>query len=420
MSWRKPYSWLWIGIAPLIRCYLRRRGRRSPAYLQHWDERFAENLQPARLSPIWIHAVSVGETRAALPLVQALRRAWPDVPLLLTQMTPTGRATAQELYPDAEVRYLPYDTEDGIQRFLDAYQPIFGILMETEIWPNLIAGCQQRKISLFLANARLSEKSLKGYLRVVGLIRPALAALSGIAAQTPEDASRLVQLGAQAVRVCGNTKFDFTPPPDKLALGETFRQWVGGRQVLVCGSTREGEEALILAAWAKHLPDNTLLVLVPRHPERFDEVYAAALALGLDVQRRSENAAVAPGTRVWLGDSMGELFAYYALADLAFVGGSLLPLGGQNLIEPASLGVPVLFGPSMFNFAEASRQALACGAALQVADADELLATVAALLGDSEQCEAMQAAALAFTHAYQGASERIVEYIRAQSPGLSP
>ncbi|MGL6069897.1 lipid IV(A) 3-deoxy-D-manno-octulosonic acid transferase [Craterilacuibacter sp.] len=419
MSWRRAYSWLWIGLAPLIKRYLRRRGKQSPAYLEHWDERFAENLSVVQQAPIWIHAVSVGETRAALPLVQALRQTWPRVPLLLTQMTPTGRATALELYPDAEVRYLPYDSKEGIQRFLDTYQPRLGILMETEIWPNLIHGCYERSIPLFLANARLSEKSLKGYLRIAGLIRPALAQLRGIAAQTREDAQRLEQLGAQAVCVCGNTKFDFTPPDEKLALGAEFRLRIGARQVVVCGSTRDGEESLILEAWAKRKPDDTLLVIVPRHPERFDMVYASAQALGFRVQRRSEGDVVDQATQIWLGDSMGELFAYYALAELAFVGGSLLPLGGQNLIEPASIGVPVLFGPSMFNFAEASDQALACGAALQLVDADEFVSVATALLKNTSQRAAMRDAALAFTRTHQGASQRIINYIRQQTPGLS-
>lgn len=413
MSWRALYSALWPLLTPWIKRYLRRRAKQAPAYLEHWDERFGQAIRPGCAAPIWIHAVSVGETRAALPLVQALRARWPDAPLLMTQMTPTGRATAQSLYPDAEVRYLPYDRQAGVDAFLNAYQPRFGILMETELWPNLIHGCAERGIALFLANARLSAKSFAGYRKIGGLIRPALGALRGVAAQSDPDAARLRALGAREVVVCGNTKFDCTPPPAQRALGQTFRARVGGRPVLVCGSTREGEERLLLEAWRLQDSD-ALLVIVPRHPERFDAVATLATQLGLATQRRSDQQAVAPATRVWVGDSMGELFAYYALADVAFVGGSLVPLGGQNLIEPASLGVPVLFGPSMFNFAQASELALEAGAARQVADAPVLVAEALALLNDAERRQQMQAAALAFTRAHQGACERIVAYVDAR------
>ncbi|NDV14175.1 lipid IV(A) 3-deoxy-D-manno-octulosonic acid transferase [Crenobacter caeni] len=412
--WRSPYSALWRLLSPLAKAYLRRRGKRSPAYLEHWDERFSTRTEARQQNALWIHAVSVGETRAALPLVAELRRRWPQLPLLLTQMTPTGRATALELYPDAEVRYLPYDSREAVQRFLDAYRPRVGILMETEIWPNLIHGCAERDIPLFLANARLSEKSLRGYRRVSALISPALGCLTGVAAQTEDDAARLSSLGAADVQVCGNTKFDFVPPAGKVELGRAFREAVGERKVVVCGSTREGEEALILDAWAAHSPSDVLLVLVPRHPERFDAVAALVAERGLALQRRSEGMAIGRQTGVWLGDSMGELFAYYAMADLAFVGGSLLPLGGQNLIEPASVGVPVLFGPSMFNFAEASRLALAAGAAREVADAAALVDACRTLLGDDAGRYAMHEAALAFSRSHQGACSRIADYVEAR------
>ena len=413
--WRSPYSALWRLLSPLVKAYLRRRARRSPAYLEHWDERFSTRTKPPRhKNALWIHAVSVGETRAALPLVAELRRRWPQLPLLLTQMTPTGRATALDLYPDAEVRYLPYDSREAVQRFLGLYQPRVGILMETEIWPNLIHGCAERDIPLFLANARLSEKSLRGYRRVSALISPALGCLAGVAAQSTDDAARLSSLGADNVQVCGNTKFDFVPPADKVELGRAFREAAGTRKVVVCGSTREGEEASILDAWAAYGPSDALLVLVPRHPERFGAVAALVAERGFSLQRRSEGVAIDRQTRVWLGDSMGELFAYYAMADLAFVGGSLLPLGGQNLIEPASVGVPVLFGPSMFNFAEASRLALAAGAAREVADATALAETCRTLLNDDAGRQTMHEAALAFSRSHQGACARIADYVEAR------
>ncbi|MCP1291267.1 lipid IV(A) 3-deoxy-D-manno-octulosonic acid transferase [Chromobacterium sp. S0633] len=415
MNWqRRLYSWAWLLATPLVRHYLKKRARKAPAYLEHWDERFGSQLQPRAEGAIWIHAVSVGETRAAQPLVAALREAWPDAPLLMTQMTPTGRATALQLYPDAEVRYLPYDYPQAAQAFLAAYRPRLGVLMETELWPNLIHAAAEQQVPLFLANARLSEKSLNGYLKISGLISPAVAALRAVAAQTPEDGERLRQLGAKAVEICGNTKYDIQPPPAQLALAEAFKSRIGRRRVLVCASTRDGEEALILDAWraAAQALGDALLVLVPRHPERFGEAAALAESRGMKVQRRSDGAPVDAATQVWLGDSMGEAFAYFACGDLAFVGGSLLPLGCHNLIEPASVGVPVLFGPSIFNFKQAAALALAAGAARQVANAADLIGAVVELLGDERRRQAMRESALAFSGAHRGASQRMSALFR--------
>lgn len=417
MNWRRGlYSLLWWVATPMIRRYLKKRARKAPAYLQHWDERFGQARLPQATGAIWIHAVSVGETRAALPLIQAIRQRWPDAPLLLTQMTPTGRETACQLYPDAEVRYLPYDYPGAVRDFLAIWQPRFGVLMETELWPNLLHAARQQGVPVFLANARLSEKSLRGYRRIQGLISPALRDLTAIAVQSQQDAERLQQLGAASPVVCGNTKYDFTPPAAMAELAAQFRQRIGSRPVFICASTRDGEEQLILQAWQQAEVGNTLLVLVPRHPERFDSVAAQAQGMGFAVQRRSDNSNIAAHTSVWLGDSMGELFAYYGCADVAFVGGSLQPLGGQNLIEPASLGLPVLFGPSMFNFAQASELALQAGAALQVADADALVQQVLGLLQDEARRQQMHHAALVFTAAHRGASQRIVQLLQAHLP----
>ncbi|MCS3803070.1 3-deoxy-D-manno-octulosonic-acid transferase [Chromobacterium alkanivorans] len=415
MNWqRRLYSWAWLLATPLVRHYLKKRARKAPAYLEHWDERFGSQLRPRAQGAIWIHAVSVGETRAAQPLVAALREAWPDAPLLMTQMTPTGRATALQLYPDAEVRYLPYDYPQAAQAFLAAYRPRLGVLMETELWPNLIHAAADQRVPLFLANARLSEKSLNGYLKISGLISPAVAALSAVAAQTPEDGERLRQLGAQEIEVCGNTKYDIQPPPAQLALAEEFKSRIGRRRVMVCASTRDGEEALILDAWraAGQALGDALLVLVPRHPERFADVAALAESRGMKAQRRSDGAPVDAATQVWLGDSMGEAFAYFACGDLAFVGGSLLPLGCHNLIEPASVGVPVLFGPSIFNFKQAAALALAAGAARQVGSAADLIGAVVELLGDDARRRAMRESALAFSGAHRGASQRMSALFR--------
>lgn len=421
MMGRGLYNLIWLLAKPWIRRYLKKRARRAPAYLEHWDERFGTSMPVRQTGAIWVHAVSVGETRAALPLVRALRARWPEAPLLLTQMTPTGRACALELLGDeAEIRYLPYDDPQAVKRFFAAYRPRFGVLMETEIWPNLIHAARASNTPIFLANARLSDKSLRGYRRFSWLIAPAVRALSAVAAQTPADAERLRQLGAQSVTVCGNTKYDFDPPAAQLALGDSWRAALGARPVVVCASTRDGEEALIVEAWRAAAPD-ALLVLVPRHPERFDAVAQLAEAQGFRVTRRTQSAPPDSACQIWIGDSMGEMFAYYRLADLVFMGGSLLPLGGQNLIEPASIGVPVLMGMSTYNFAEASAQAFECGAALQVDDADDLVARVQALLSAPARRSAMAQAGVAFSQSRRGASSRIADLIAAHlEPSAQP
>jgi len=411
------YSALWPLLMPLVKRYLNKRARKAPAYLEHWDERFGRDLPRGDgREVIWLHAVSVGETRAALPLVKLLRQQYPAARFVITQMTPTGRATALQLYPDAEIRYLPYDSAGNMRRFIAALRPKLGVLMETELWPNLLHACRAAGVPLFLVNARLSEKSLRGYRRIGPLIRPAMRALTAVAAQSEADAERLRQLGAARVQVCGNSKYDFTPPAEQLAVGQTFRQHIGNRPVWVCASTRDGEEALILQAWQAAPRGDALLLLVPRHPERFDSVATLAASMGLAVQRRSDGQPVSQGTQVWVGDSMGELFAYYAAADVAFVGGSLLDFGSQNLIEPASIGLPVLIGPSTYNFAEAASLALAAGAARQVADAQSLVSAALALLQDADARQLMREAGLAFTAQHRGASQRMLQLIRQQLP----
>ncbi|ATP27104.1 3-deoxy-D-manno-octulosonic acid transferase [Chromobacterium violaceum] len=421
MSWQLAlYNGLWRALTPLVRRYLKKRARKAPAYLEHWDERFGQALSPSATGAIWIHAVSVGETRAAQPLVAAIRREWPDAPLLLTQMTPTGRATAEQLYPDAEVRYLPYDYPQAAADFLRAYRPRCGVLMETEIWPNLIHAAAAQRIPLLLANARLSEKSLNGYRKIAGLISPAIAKLTAVAAQTAEDADRLRQLGARSVSVCGSSKYDIEVPEAQRHLAADFRAMAGGRRALLCASTRDGEEALILDAWlaAGAAVGDTLLVLVPRHPERWDEVEKLAAERGLKSQRRSGGAAIAADTRVWLGDSMGEMFGYLGACDVAFIGGSLLPYGCHNLIEPAQVGVPALFGPSVFNFQQAAADSLAAGAGRQVGDAAALVSTALSLMDDPAAGEAMRQGAVRFRDAHRGASDRMLALIReAMSAG---
>jgi 3-deoxy-D-manno-octulosonic-acid transferase len=328
-------------------------------------------------------------------------------------MTPTGREAARTVYGDTvTVAYLPYDYLGAVDRFFRHFSPVFGVLMETEVWPNLLAAARRHGVPVVLANARLSERSARGYARVGALARPAFAALAAVAAQTAGDAARLAALGAPRVEVCGNLKFDVDPPAATLALGNSWREALGGRRVWVAASTREGEEALLLAAWRQAASPGTLLVVVPRHPQRFDEV---AALIGRDGRRIVRRSAGLPGPddEVWLGDSMGEMAAYYALADLAFVGGSLLPLGGQNLIEAAACGCPVLVGPHTFNFLQATDDAVAAGAALRVADAAELVAAITRMLGDSEELGKMRAAALRFASVHRGATARTVALIRS-------
>jgi 3-deoxy-D-manno-octulosonic-acid transferase len=392
--------------APLIPLRLLWRGRRERGYLRHWGERLGVVNVPG--NAIWIHAVSVGEMRAAQPLIDALRAARADTSILLSCMTPTGRATAESLYGGfAHIVYLPYDYAWLVRRFLRRAQPMVGILMETELWPNLIHAAEKFRVPLLLANARLSARSARGYARLPALARTCLQRIAVVAAQTDADAMRLRQLGARDVAVTGNLKFDIAPPPAQLERGAAWKASWGQRPVLLAASTREGEEALLLRAFADAAPADVLLVLVPRHPQRFDEVASLIEAAGLTCQRRSDGTPLAATTRVWLGDSLGELFAYYAACDVAFVGGSLVPLGGQNLIEAASVGRPVLVGPHTFNFDEATRLAIEAGAAQRVDDAADWMATALRLLADDPARSRMGEAGLAFAARHRGAAARV-------------
>ena len=412
---RLAYALLLYAITPLIWLRLFWRGRRQPAYLQDLGERYGWYRQPAPERLIWVHAVSVGETRAAQPLIEGLLADWPGYRILLTCMTPTGRATGAEVYGERVIQaYLPYDYPGAVNRFFRHFSPAFGVLMETELWPNLLAAAKRRKLPVVLANARLSERSARGYRRFSALARPAFAALAGVAAQTAGDAQRISELGAAAVDVCGNLKFDVLPAPEKLALGARWREAIGPRAVWLAASTREGEEVLLLDAWRQINVPEALLVLVPRHPQRFDEVAAMLQKAGLSSVRRSAGLPAA-GTQVWLGDSMGEMAAYYALADLAFIGGSLLPLGGQNLIEAAACACPVLVGPHTFNFLQATEDALKAGAAKRVADSNALAAAVNGLLAEKTHLSAMRSAAGCFAAAHQGATQRTLDFIQQQT-----
>lgn len=415
---RLAYTIVMFALIPAALLHLWWRSRRQPEYLQHVGERFGRYRLEVRRPLIWIHAVSVGETRAAEPLVQAFARKYPEHRILLTHTTPTGRATGEQLFGDRVTRaYLPYDLPFAIERFLDHFRPEAGVLMETEIWFNLAHACSRGNIPLFLLNARLSERSARGYGRLAHLTRTALRSLRGIGAQSAADAARLQALGATGVEITGNLKFDIAPPESMVTLGVELRRMFGTtRPVLLAASTREGEEPVVLDALARLGVDNALLVLVPRHPQRFDEVARLLDERGLRWQRRSRGEPTAPDTQVVLGDSMGEMFAYYGACDVAFVGGSLLPLGGQNIIEACAMGTPVLIGPHTFNFAEASELAVAAGAARRVVDAGQLAAEARRLLTDPVMHDGMREQALAFAEAHRGATARTLHLIESRWP----
>jgi 3-deoxy-D-manno-octulosonic-acid transferase len=407
------YSLALYLLLPWALFHLLWRARRQPAYLQHVGERFGRFPGGPRSRVIWIHAVSVGETRAAEPLIKALQMRYPDHRILLTHGTPTGRQTGLDLYGDRVDRcYLPYDFTWAMRRFLCHFRPVVGLFMETEIWPNLIESSVRASVPLYLVNARMSTKSARGYRRFGALTREALSNLTGVGAQTDSDAQRLAGLGATRVSVTGNVKFDREAPEEMLALAATLRGLFGARPIFLAASTREGEEALILEALAEMKKADLLMIIVPRHPQRFGEVAALAAQRGFRAQRRSENRRIAADTRVVIGDSMGEMYAYYAASDIAFVGGSLLPLGGQNLLEACAVGCPVLVGPHTFNFEEATDGAVAAGAAVRVANARELIEVTDRLLRDSNQRTAMSRAGKKFAAAHRGATQKTLDMVR--------
>ncbi len=403
-------------LVPWVLLRLVWRARREPGYLRHVAERFGQYSQTAGAPLIWIHAVSVGETRAAQPLIEALLGRYPQHHVLLTHMTPTGLETGKALFGRKVTRcYLPYDLPGAVAGFLGHFEPRVGILMETEIWPNLIRECGKRGIPLYLVNARLSEKSAAGYRKFAKLARASLEGMAGIAAQSAEDARRLTALGALRVNVTGNLKFEAAPSAGQVELGRTWRGLYGeGRPVLLAASTRDGEEELLLDQLDGIAVAGLLTVLVPRHPQRFATVAQLLQRRGLKFQTRGENAVIRPDTKVVLGDSLGEMHAYYSACDVAFVGGSLLPYGGHNLIEACAAGKPALIGPSAYNFADAVEAAVRAGAAIQVPDVRALALEAGRLLLDPPAMRRMGEAGVAFCAAHRGALARTLALIELQ------
>ncbi|MFZ6758616.1 lipid IV(A) 3-deoxy-D-manno-octulosonic acid transferase [Undibacterium sp. Ji50W] len=417
------YSLVWGLSLPFALFRLWWRGRQEPGYRQHIAERLGFYPLSTSMPTIWVHAVSAGETRAAEPLIRALLARRPDHRILLTHMTATGRETGGKLFADVGPRldqaFLPYDINWMIRRFLRHFSPQLCVLIETEVWPNLIAQCELQSIPVTLVNARLSEKSLRKAQRLATLILPAARAISCVAAQSNPDAQRLQELGIERPDVTGNMKFDVTPPPLMGERGAALRRSFGERQVILCASTRDGEEELILQAFVEQIPllqTNPLLIITPRHPQRFDHVASMLEARGISYVRRStlnheEIAPITKDVQVLLGDSMGEMYMYYAACDIAFVGGSLVALGGHNLIEACAMGKPVLTGTHTFNFSEITDQAIACGAAFRVDGALSLFRQAHALLADQQQRQRMGEAAYAFFLQHQGATARTMHLL---------
>jgi 3-deoxy-D-manno-octulosonic-acid transferase len=412
---------LWLA-TPLYLLRLLWRSLAEPMYRMNIAGRFGWGGQKARPDCVWVHAVSLGEARAAEPMIAAMRELDPKVAILLTHSTATGCQAGRSLLRPGDIQaWFPYDTPGAVKRFLRRHRPSLCVLMETEVWPNVMHYAGRHKVPVVLANARLSERSLAKAERLAWLLKPALGGLAQALAQTDDDAYRLRKAGARQVRVIGNLKFDMTPPPKVLARGLDWRQRLT-RYVVLAASTRNGEEWPLLEAWVNLPAPRPLLLLVPRHPQRFDEVAQLVVKSGLRLRRRSEfGDAVPPGAEqadVWLGDTVGEMPMYYGMSDVALLGGSFAPLGGQNLIEAAACGCPLVMGPHTFNFAQAAQMAKAAGAAMRVQTLPEAVQAAVRLARDPER-NAWVERALGFAASHRGAARRMGEAaLRARNAGL--
>jgi 3-deoxy-D-manno-octulosonic-acid transferase len=417
------YRLLTWGLQPLIRLRLRRRAALEPLYGRWIEERFGHYTQPASSAWIWIHAVSLGETRAAAILLNALRLHHPGIKLLLTHGTATGREEGAKLLQDGDVQvWQPWDSQEAAQRFIAHFQPSIGIVMETEVWPNLCAAAVQAGVPMVLANARLSDRSLRKAQRLSALSQPAFASFARVLAQTHEDAQRLRSAGARDVKITGNLKFDVSLDATLLKKGEVIKQSMGKTTVIMLASSREGEEEQFLKAIgllghvntaqsaiysvAYKKPLSIQWLIVPRHPQRFDAVQQLCEQAGMSVSRRSAWHEKPGSADIWLGDSLGEMLMYYSLSDIALLGGSFEPLGGQNLIEAIAAGCPVIMGPHTFNFQEASNTAERSGAAIRVSDMQAGLHEASAVVADpAKRADLVQAGRL-WLAASQGAAHR--------------
>jgi|TARA_Y100001001_G_scaffold98666_1_gene96476 3-deoxy-D-manno-octulosonic-acid transferase len=408
------YSQLIRLILPFILLRLWWNGRRAPELRRNWYQRLGI-VPRASGTVVWVHAVSVGETIAAAPMVRRLLARNPGITILMTAMTDTGLAQARKMFGDqVQYAYAPYDTPGAIRRFLDRASPRILVIMETEIWPNMIRQCRARRVPVFLINARLSERSARGYERIRGLAAPIMRSISWVAAQAEKDAERFRRIGVapEKVAVTGSVKFDVDIPEDVRAAAMALRQELAGRPVWIAGSTHGSENDQLLAAHGKVLAEHpgALLILVPRHPDRFEPVAEKAVKEGLTLARRSLGEGPAQA-QVYLGDTMGELMMLYGASDLAFVGGSLIERGGHNPLEPAGWGIPVFSGPHIFNFETIYQSLLNDRGVKLVTDADDLAAHVSSLFSDGQEREAIGQRALEVVNKNRGALDKVVDGI---------
>jgi len=407
------YTCVFYLIIPLILLRLLWRSIKAPAYRQRWRERLGFYDSASAQNDIWFHAVSVGEAEALFPLIKRIQSHYPTARLLVTCTTPTGSARIKAVLQDSVAHvYLPYDIPDAVKRFLRHNKPKLAVIMETEIWPNLYASCGKQQIPLYIINARLSEKSCRGYQKISALVSSALQHVTLIATQTQADAERFLSIGAKdnQVQTLGNIKFDVVIPQELIQQGQLLKQTLfKDRFVWLLASTHKDEEALFLQIYPElkqQLP-NLVLIIVPRHPERFNDVEKLCQQFGLNVVKRSLNQPCQTTTDVYLADTMGELKMLYATADVAFVGGSMVPVGGHNILEAAAVGVPVMFGPAMNNFKEIAQGVLAKQAAMQCQNQAELVSVLLALSRQPELRQQLMARASEFLKDNQGAMDRI-------------
>ena len=377
------YNWFLRLMTPVVLLRLLWRGIRNRAYWFRWSERFAFAPEFSDKRRIWLHAVSVGEVRAAIPLIRELLERYRDHALLVTTMTPTGSDQLRTLFgQEVEHCYVPYDLPNVVARFLRATRPELALIMETELWPNLFQECAKREVPIIVSNVRMSQKSMNGYLKFRKLAAETLSNVKYLACQGEQDAARMMAIGAIEAQICitGSLKFEYRFPASLVEQGDALRQhWGGGRPVWVAASTRQGEDEKILQAYEelKLLHQDLILIIVPRHPERFMQVARLALKSGHRVALRSEHPdLIPPETDILIGDTMGELLLFISTSDVVFMGGSLVKTGGHNLLEPAAAGKPVVFGPHMFNFADISRMVLERGAGIQINSSSELAPVV--------------------------------------------
>jgi 3-deoxy-D-manno-octulosonic-acid transferase len=411
------YSALFYIFTPVILARLYWRGRKQPGYSERWSERLALYDADPEPGVIWFHAVSVGEAEAAFPLIRAIKHRFPERTILVTATTPTGSARIKGVLGDtARHVYLPYDLPGCVNRFIRHYRPTLAVVLETEIWPNLYHACGKCGIPLAIVNARLSERSARGYLKLRSLTRESLSHVRLVAAQTAEDAKRYIAIGAdpKSVVVTGNIKFDLELPATAEERAQAMRRALfGHRPVFIAGSTHPGEESMVLAAFAslrRQLPE-VLLILAPRHPHRVAEIVAECRKFGFSTRLRSDRNAGDEPVDVFLLDTLGELRSFYAASDAAFVGGSLVPVGGHNVLEPAAVGLPVIFGPHLFNFAEIGSKLKESGGGIEVKNVEELAHWAGRLLSDKSLRSEIGGNGKRFVCENQGVVRKIAELL---------